>query len=121
MPIYEFRCRQCGRKTTELVLSRERIGEVRCRACGGANLERLWSRFATVRSEESRLDALDDPGALSGVDENDPKSVMRWMKRMGREMGEEVGDDFEAAMEQELSGAPPDGEVGPGSESGGDG
>jgi putative FmdB family regulatory protein len=120
MPIYEFRCRSCGRKTTEIVLSRDRIGDVRCRACGGADLERLWSRFATVKSDDARLDALDDPSALAGVDENDPKSVMRWMKRMGQEMGEDGGDDFEAAMEQELAGGSPPGEPGtdtdPGSE-----
>ncbi|RPJ85371.1 MAG: zinc ribbon domain-containing protein, partial [Acidobacteria bacterium] len=30
MPIYEFQCQDCRRKTTALVLSRERIGEVRC-------------------------------------------------------------------------------------------
>jgi len=101
MPIYEFRCRSCQRKTTALVLSRDRIGEVRCRSCGGADLERLWSRFATVKSEESRLDSLTDPSALAGLDENDPKSMARWMKRMGQEMGEDVGDDFEAALEDE--------------------
>jgi len=119
MPIYEFRCRACGRKTTEIVLSRDRIGDVRCRACGSADLERLWSRFATVKSEDARLDALDDPSALAGVDENDPKSVMRWMKRMGQEMGEDVGDDFEQAMEQELAGEP-EGDAVPGATSSGD-
>jgi hypothetical protein len=76
---------------------------VRCRSCGGSDLERLWSRFATVKSEEARLDALADPAALSGLDENDPKSMMQWMKRMGREMGEDLGEDFEAAMEEELA------------------
>jgi putative FmdB family regulatory protein len=102
MPIYEFRCRTCHKKTTALVLVRARVSEVRCQSCGGADLERLWSRFATVKSEDARMDALADPSALGGVDENDPKSMMQWMKRMGREMGEDLGDDFEAAMEREL-------------------
>jgi len=112
MPIYEFRCRQCRRKTTALVLSRDRVADVRCQACGGADLERLWSRFATVKSEDARMDALADPSAFGGVDESDPKSMMRWMKRMGEAMGEDVGDDFEQAMEDELAGGPagpPDG------------
>jgi putative FmdB family regulatory protein len=108
MPIYEFRCRQCRRKTTALVLSRERIEEVRCEACGSNDLERLWSRFATVKSEEARMDALADPSAFGGVDESDPKSMMRWMKRMGEAMGEDAGDDFEQAMEAELSGGQTD-------------
>jgi len=108
MPIYEFRCRACRKKTTALVLVRERAHEVRCTHCGGADIERLWSRFATPRSEDARLDALSDPSALAGVDESDPASVARWMKRMGREMGEDLGDDFEAAMDDEMAGGTPD-------------
>ena len=102
MPIYEFRCHACGRKTTALVISRGRIGEVRCRACGSADLEKRFSRFATPKSEEARLDALADPSALGDVDENDPASVSRFMKRMGREMGEDLGD-FDEAMDEEMS------------------
>jgi putative FmdB family regulatory protein len=101
MPIYEFRCRRCGRKTTALVLSRDRVGEVRCARCGGDDLEKLFSRFATPRSEDARLDALADPSSLGDVDENDPASMARWMKRMGREMGEDLGDDFEQAFDEE--------------------
>ena len=101
MPIYEFRCLDCRRKTTAIVLVRDRIGEVRCQHCGGARLERLVSRFATVKSEEARLDSLADPAAMTGVDENDPASVARWMKRMGQEMGEDFGDEIDQAMEEE--------------------
>ena len=104
MPIDEVRCRTCRRKTTAVVLVRSRVDEVRCSSCGGADLERLWSRFATPKSEDARMDALADPSALSGVDENDPRSVARFMKRMSREMGEEVGDDFEAALDEEMAG-----------------
>ncbi|MGE3844884.1 MAG: FmdB family zinc ribbon protein, partial [Vicinamibacterales bacterium] len=67
MPIYEFRCRACRKKTTALVLVRERIDEVRCSTCGSADLERLWSRFATVKSEEARMEALSDPSAMAGL------------------------------------------------------
>ena len=103
MPIYEFRCLDCRRKTTALVLSRERIGEVRCRHCGSASLEKLVSRFATPKSEDGRLDALADPTSMGDLDENDPASVARWMKRMGREMGEDFGDELDQAMEDELA------------------
>jgi hypothetical protein len=66
------------------------------------------SRFATIRSEEDRLDSLADPSSLGDLNEEDPKSVARWMKKMGSEMGEDVGDDWddtvEEAMEEETSG-----------------
>jgi hypothetical protein len=78
------------------------------------------SRFARVRSEESRLDALADPSSFGDLDENDPASVARWAKKMGKEMGEDMGEDFdqmvEEAMEEEASGKAPgeDGEAGGG-------
>jgi putative FmdB family regulatory protein len=104
MPIYEFECRKCRRHFGTLVLSRARIDEVRCKACGSAELERLWSRFASPKSEESRLESLADPASLGCIDENDPQSVARLMTKMGREMGEDLGEDFEQAVEQEMSG-----------------
>ena len=65
------------------------------------------SRFATIRSEDDRLDSLADPSSLGDLNEDDPKSVARWMKKMGSEMGEDVGDDWdhtvEEAMEEETS------------------
>ncbi len=104
MPIYEFVCRSCRRKTTALVLSRERIKEVRCSKCGSDDLERLWSRFATPKSEDARLESLADPAALGDLDENDPSSVARWMKKFGQEMGEDFGEDLDQAIEEEMSG-----------------
>ena len=104
MPIYEFECRDCHRKTTALVMVRARAAEVRCRKCGGGNLERLFSRFATPKSEDARLDALADSSAMGGVDENDPRSVARFMKRMGQEMGEDLGGDVDEAIEAEMAG-----------------
>ena len=61
------------------------------------------SRFATIRSEEDRLDSLADPSSLGDLNEDDPKSVARWMKKMGSEMGEELGDDVDEALEEETS------------------
>lgn len=61
------------------------------------------SRFATIRSEEDRLDSLADPSSLGDLKEDDPKSVARWMKKMGSEMGEDLGDDVDEALEEETS------------------
>jgi putative FmdB family regulatory protein len=99
MPIYEYRCQDCGRKVSVLV---RRMGEEaeQCPRCGGRRLSRLCSRFALARSEEDRLDRLADEAELAGVDENDPKSVARWVRRMGQELGEEGGAEFEEALEE---------------------
>ena len=101
MPIYEYRCRQCGTRTTRLVLSVSAAQHQTCSHCHSADLERLLSRFASPKSEEARLEALADPSHLSGFDENDPASMERFMRKMGQEMGEDLGDDFDAAMESD--------------------
>lgn len=100
MPIYEYRCSDCGKKTQLLTLSVKAAVEPKCRHCGGANVIKLVSRVAFLRSEESRLENLADPSSLSGLDEKDPKSVARWMKKMGKEMGEEAGEDFDAEVDR---------------------
>ncbi|MGA2362924.1 MAG: zinc ribbon domain-containing protein [Candidatus Aminicenantales bacterium] len=102
MPIYEYRCSDCGKKTQVLTLSVKSAVEPKCRHCGGLNLRKLVSRVAVLRSEESRLESLADPSSLSGLDENDPKSVARWMKKMGKEMGEETGEDFDQEVEKAM-------------------
>jgi len=104
MPIFEYRCRTCRKKTTALGLSRERAGDVRCQHCGGADLEKLWSRFASPKSEEARVEAMADDSAFAGVDENAPASVARAMKKVGQAMGEDFGDDIDAAMDEEMAG-----------------
>ena len=66
------------------------------------NLEKLVSRVAVSRSEESRMESLADPTKLAGLDEKDPKSIARWMKRMGKEMGEEMGEDFDQSVDEAM-------------------
>jgi hypothetical protein len=61
------------------------------------------SRFARIKSEDERLDALGDPSNFGDFDENDPASVGRFMKKMGREFGDDLGDDFDDAMEEAMS------------------
>ena len=64
-------------------------------------MSRLMSRFAMPRSEASRMESLADPSRMGDIDENDPKSVARMMKRMGKEMGDEFGGtEFDEAVEE---------------------
>jgi hypothetical protein len=61
------------------------------------------SRFSTVKSEEARLESLADSASGGDIDENDPASVARFMKKMGREFGDDLGDDFESAMDETMA------------------
>jgi len=72
-----------------------------CKTCRSEDVERLFSRFASPRSEESRMEALADPASFAGLDENDPGSVARWMKKMGKELGEDfAGEDIDQLAEE---------------------
>ena len=115
MPIYEYECHGCRRRVSLLVLRPSAAEAPTCPRCGSSALSRLMSRFATVKSEDARLDALADSADLGGLDENDPASVARFMKKMGRELGDDLGDDFESAMDEAMA----EGEGG-GDEGGGD-
>jgi putative FmdB family regulatory protein len=109
MPIYEYYCADCRRTVSRLVMRISDSAAPTCPRCDGQRLTRLLSRFSRLRSADDRLDALADPGALGDLDENDPRSVGRWMKKMGGELGEEAGDDWgemvDEAVDQEETGA----------------
>src|SRR5258707_9645221 len=100
MPIYEYRCTACGRKVTVLTLRVSEAVDPVCEHCGSRALTRLLSRFAMVRSENDRLDDLTNDAALGDVDESDPKSMARWMRKMGGELGEDLGDDFDKTVDE---------------------
>jgi putative FmdB family regulatory protein len=103
MPIYEYDCGDCRRRVSLLVLRPSTAPPPTCPRCGSASLSRLMSRFATVKSEEARLDALADSSSFGDLDENDPGSVARFMKKMGKEFGDDLGDDFGSAVDEAMA------------------
>jgi putative FmdB family regulatory protein len=98
MPIYEYFCPDCRHRVSLLwrsfadAESRDAV----CPRCGKSNLRRLISRVAVVHSEESRLD------------ENDPKSLARFMRKMAAETGEDLGPEFEEVVGRLEAGEDPE-------------
>jgi len=108
MPIYEYRCNKCRRRVSILVRAYSPPEHPQCDRCGSDDMRRLISRVAVLRSEDSRLDSLADPGSLSGLDEDDPKSLARWMRKMSGEMGEDLGDEFGEMVDRLEAGESPE-------------
>ena len=52
VPIYEYRCEECGKRSTALLASYSSTDPA-CPHCGKHSLKRLVSTFATVSSAES--------------------------------------------------------------------
>ena len=121
MPIYEYECQGCRRRVSLLIRRLSAAEAPRCPRCGSAALSRLMSRFTTVKSEDARLDSLADPSGYGDLDENDPRSVARFVKKMGQEMGEDLGEDLDAAVDEAMAGGDgPDGGEGALMDPGGD-
>lgn len=109
MPVYEFRCQDC-RRLVRLTFSIAEYGQAQpvCVYCQGTNLKRRIGRLAIAKSEDSRLDSMMDDSALAGLDEEDPKAIGRFMRKMSREMGEDMGDEFNEVVDRLEKGESPD-------------
>ncbi|NLF97972.1 MAG: zinc ribbon domain-containing protein [Candidatus Riflebacteria bacterium] len=104
MPLYEFCCSKCFKKFTVLCSIADRDNPQACQHCGETNCRRLVSRVKKVRTEEQIMESLADPSALSGLDENDPRTFATWAKKMAREMGENMDEEIESMAQEEFSG-----------------
>ena len=86
MPIYEFRCKQCGDTTSLLWRSDSRQDELNCRHCGHSELEKLISAFSVHKSLSSKLASLDPKydkmvdTAVRNTPEADPDIHLKKMK-----------------------------------------
>ena len=110
MPIHEYRCHNCKRRVSIFwrTFTEAEEGAPVCPRCDSTNLTRLVSRVRVIRSEESRLDDLADPSSFPDFDESDPKSLGRWMRKMGAEMGEELEPEFDEVVGRLEAGEDPE-------------
>ena len=107
MPVYEFACNACGAPVSVFVRSISAEVNATCGRCGSPDLRRLVSRFAVLRPAGD-LGSLDDDSLLDGLDESNPQAMAAWARRMQRETGEDLGPEFDEAIEQMEAGEMPD-------------
>ena len=96
MPYYDYRCQDCGQKLSLFYKTYREYDQAthRCPHCDSVALTRLISRVAIGKSEDARMDSLADQALSGGFDENDPRSIGRFMRKMSDEMGDELGGDL---------------------------
>ena len=109
MPLYDYRCQACG-KSARLQFSYSEYGKVQpvCPHCGSLEIRRRINRVAVAKSEDARLDSMMDGDSLDGLDENDPRSLGKFMRKMGSEMGEDLGDEFKEVVDRLEKGESPE-------------
>jgi putative FmdB family regulatory protein len=104
MPIYEYKCKSCGRLTSSFVRNPGQEVAPKCQHCGGKTARAL-SRFAYHKGEER---ILEEYGAMPKrlEDYKDPRQIGRWVEKKfdeyGMELPAEARNMIDAAREGEL-------------------
>ena len=109
MPTYDFICNDCNQRF-EIFLTYREYGTrpVACSHCGSTNTRRRMTRVRIAKSEEARFDSLEgDLGNLDGL-ENNPKALGKMMRKMGKEMGEDIPPEFDDVVDRLESGQSPE-------------
>ena len=108
MPTYDFVCLNCQQRF-DVFMSFSEYGtrKVKCVHCGSLNVRRRMTRVRIAKSEDSRLEDMADTTALEGL-EDDPQALGRMMKKMGREMGEDLPPEFDDMAERLEAGQSPE-------------
>lgn len=89
MPLYEYRCNDCGNRFTSLSGVVSIVEDPQCPECGSIVLTRLISHFSTFRSENDAYD-----GSLGADSMNDSLGALR------EDLGDEFSQDIEHLMEE---------------------
>ena len=109
MPLYEFRCQSCTNKVSiRQSYAEYGVAAVTCPVCGSQKLSRLIGRVRIAKGEDRRMEDMSDPAFFGDVDENDPKSLAKAMKKMGKEMGEDLPPEFDEITGRLESGEDPE-------------
>ncbi|MGE0821509.1 MAG: zinc ribbon domain-containing protein [Candidatus Binatia bacterium] len=105
MPIYEYHCQACGKDQSLLFLSvKEAAAPPSCKDCGEQRLIRLLSHFAYHQTEGARLKDFDTSAPRDESFYRDSRNVGLWAKKRARELGVDLGSQFDETVEKARSG-----------------
>ncbi len=109
MPTYDFICKDCNQRF-DVFLTFAEYGKkkVSCVHCNSKNVRRRMTKVRIARSEESRMESMEnDFSGFEGM-EDDPKAMGKMMRKMGREMGEELPPEFDEVVDRLEKGQSPE-------------
>lgn len=100
MPIYEYRCHRCRRRSSVLIRTLSEEPSPACQHCGSGEMTRLISRFSIRRSWGESLDWAPGSEGFGSADPDNPREMAQWLRSMKGELGEEVSDEFDEAIDE---------------------
>ncbi|HRW47992.1 MAG: zinc ribbon domain-containing protein [Caldilineaceae bacterium] len=110
MPIYEYFCFDCRKRVSVFfrTFSDASDDAARCPQCEGAHLRRLVSRVAVLKTEDARLDDMADPSFMAGLENEDPRALAGFMRKMSDEMGEPLDAEMTEMVDRLERGESPE-------------
>jgi len=109
MPTYDFICNSC-QKRFEVFLTYSEYGKktVHCEHCNSADVRRRMTKVRIAKTNDNRLESMaDELNDLEGL-EDDPAAFGHMMRKMGKEMGEELPVEFDEVVERLEAGQSPE-------------
>jgi putative FmdB family regulatory protein len=106
MPIYEYKCKSCGRLTSQFFRSAESVRAPACQHCGGKTARAL-SRFAVGRSA-SQVKEQFGTAPQSAEEYRDPRQIGRWVENKFDEYGMDLPDGAREMIDAAREGDLPD-------------
>ena len=109
MPTYDFICNSCQQRF-DVFLTYAEYGqkEVSCVHCNSRDVRRRMTKVRIAKTEEGRLESMaNDFTGFEGM-ENDPAAFGKMMKKMGREMGEDLPAEFDEVVDRLEAGQSPE-------------
>ena len=109
MPAYDYVCNECQKRIV-IYQSYEEYGRkgIQCPHCGSKKLTRKIGRVRIARSDDDRIESMADPSQWGDVDQDDPRSLARFMRKMGSELGEELPPEFDEVVDRLDAGDSPE-------------
>jgi putative FmdB family regulatory protein len=102
MPVYEYRCANCGKRFSALVGMTAEPDDSRCPHCQSLDTSKLVSRPGRFRTEDARIDEVADRMESMG-DPESPSEMREAMREMGKALDDDVSDEMEELFEADLN------------------
>lgn len=106
MPVYEYICQACKRRTSVFVRKIGQEVSPVCASCGGRDLSRAFSSFAYHKSMATIHEESGSPDTAGPDYYSDPRNIGRWteskFEQYGMEMPSQVKEMIQSAREGEL-------------------
>jgi putative FmdB family regulatory protein len=110
MPIYEFRCADCGKVTSHFTRKIDVELTVACEHCGSGKTARMMSKFGRSYSRADIIEKYGDPSEGAGGPDayRDPRQIGSWVEKRFEEYGMDLPDGAREMIDAAREGEFPD-------------